>query len=71
MGASTGHGNHISNERDGELTTVTNNVTLGGVRVDFATRTSRRIQNFFRRVRVVNGSASRSMSSNIFNTLNN
>ena len=71
MGASTGHGNHISNQRDGELTTVVNNQTFGGIRVDFATRTSRRIQNFFRRVRIVNNSSRSSMSANIFNTLNN
>ena len=71
MGASTGHGNHISNRADGELTTVNNNGTVGGVSVDFVTRTSRRIQNFFRRVRVVVNSASSSMSANIFNTLNN
>ena len=71
MGARTGHGNHISNNRDGELTTVTNNQTFAGLDIDFATTTRRRIQNFFRRVRIVNGSASRSMSANIFNTLNN
>jgi len=71
MGASTDHGNHISNRRDGELTTVINNRTIGGLRVDFATRTSRRIQNFFRRVRVVINSSRSSMSANIFNTLNN
>lgn len=71
MGASTGHGSHISNIRDGELTTVTNDQAFGGLNVDFSTTTSRRFQNFFRRVRIVNGSASRSMSANIFNTLNN
>jgi len=71
MGANTDHGNHISNRRDGELTTVINNRTIGGLRVDFATRTSRRIQNFFRRVRVVINSSRSSMSANIFNTLNN
>lgn len=71
MGASTGHGSHISNNSDGELTTVANNQTFGGVNVDFATRTSRRIQNFFRRVRIVNNSSSSSMSANIFNTLDN
>ena len=71
MGASTGHGNHISNQRDGELTTVVNDTTIGGLSVDFETTTRRRFQNFFRRVRIVDGSSSRSMSSNIFNTLNN
>lgn len=71
MGESTSHSNHISNQRDGELTTVVNNTTVGGVNIDFATTTRRRIQNFFRRVRIVDGSASRSMSSTIFRTLDN
>lgn len=71
MGESTGHGSHISNQSDGDLTTVVNDRTIGGISIDFATSTGRKFWSWFRDVRLVNNGSNNSMSANIFNTLNN
>jgi len=72
MGESVDHEEARNNKRPGGvLTTVVNNVTRGGINVDFATSTNRRWWAGFRRVRTVDNGGRRSFSANIFNTLNN
>ena len=70
MGEKVGHGNHISNRADGNITTVVNDRTIGGLRLDFATNTRARWWSFFRKVRLLNNGNRKSMSAHIFDTLN-
>ncbi len=54
----------------GHLTTVVNNRTIGGLRIDFQTNTGRRGWSWFTKVREINGSNRKSVSANIYDTLN-
>ncbi len=70
MGESTAHSEAISNARSGDFTTVTNNTTKG-VKVDFSTKTERKWWSWFYKVRLVRNGSSKSMSANVYDTLNN
>ena len=59
-----------NNIAGGALTTVVNNRTIGGLRLDFDTRTSRKAWAGFRQVREVRNSRDKSISATIFETLN-
>jgi len=59
-----------NNRPGGALTTVVNNRRLGGLNIDFATNTGRRGWSWFRDVREINGSSSKSVSATVFDTLN-
>jgi len=54
----------------GHLTTVVNNRTIGGLNLDFQTNTNRRGWSWFIRVREITGSNRKSVSANIYDTLN-
>jgi hypothetical protein len=71
MGEGTNHSEAINNSRSGNFTTVTNNQSFGGVVVDFATQTSRKWWAFWRKVRTVRDGDRKSMSANVYDTLNN
>ena len=72
MGDRADHDELRNNNRfGGNLTTVVNNRSFGGIRVDFATNTKRRSWSWFTKVREVNGSSRKSVSANIYDTLNN
>ncbi len=72
MGDGADHEELRNNSRPGgSLTTVVNDRTFGGIRVDFETNTSRRFWSWFTRVREVNGSDSKSVSATVYDTLNN
>ena len=72
MGDSADHEELRNNSRSGgAVTTVVNNRTFGGIRVDFATNTGRRWWSWFTRVREVNGSDRKSVSATVYDTLNN
>ncbi len=71
MGDRADHSEMLTNDRfGGNLTTVVNNRTIGGLNVDFRTDTSRRFWSWFTRVREVSDSDRKSVSANIFDTLN-
>lgn len=71
MGEKTNHSQTINTSKSGEFATVTNNTTKGGLSIDFATKTETKWWSWGKNVRwVVNGS-SKSMSANVFDTLNN
>lgn len=69
MGQNTDHFEAISNDRSGHMTTVVNNTTRG-LRLDFATETRRQWWAGFRKVRRVRDGDRKSMSANVFDTLN-
>lgn len=69
MGESTAHSEAISNARSGDFTTVTNNTTKG-VTLDFRTKTERKWWSWFYKVRLVRNGSSKSMSANVYDTLN-
>ncbi|GAA6138520.1 hypothetical protein NBRC116583_22670 [Arenicella sp. 4NH20-0111] len=70
MGSSTDHFEIITNKRTGNYTTVTNGRTLGGIRLDFSTKTKRKWWALWRKVRQVKNGDRKSMSANIYDTLN-
>lgn len=71
MGNKADHNELRSNKRfGGALTTVYNNFSRGGLRIDFATNTKRRSWSWFKKVREVNGSDQKSASATIYDTLN-
>lgn len=70
MGESTAHTEAISNSRSGDFTTITNN-TNKGVRLDFSTTTGRKWWSWFYNVRLVRNGSRKSMSANVYDTLNN
>jgi hypothetical protein len=70
MGEKTNHSDAINNSRSGNFTTVSNNTTKG-VNVDFATKTSRKWWSWGKKVRWVTNGDRKSMSANVFDTLNN
>jgi len=59
-----------NNSFGGHLTTVINNRTIGGLNIDFQTNTGRRGWSWFRDVREITGSNQKSVSANIYDTLN-
>jgi hypothetical protein len=71
MGNSADHEELRNNKKSGgALTTVVNNRTIGGLNIDFATNTKRRSWSWFRKVREINGSSNKSVSANVYDTLN-
>lgn len=70
MGESTAHSEAISNARSGDFTTITNNTTKG-VRLDFSTSTGKKWWSWWYNVRLVKNGSSKSMSANVYDTLNN
>jgi hypothetical protein len=70
MGEKTNHSEAINNSRSGNFTTVSNNTTKG-VNIDFATKTSRKWWSWGKKVRWVTKGDRKSMSANVFDTLNN
>lgn len=71
MGEKTNHGQSISTSKSGEFATVSNNFTKNGVKVDFSTSTSKKWWSNGKKVRWVKGGSSKSMSKNVYDTLNN
>ncbi len=72
MGESVDHEEARNDRRPGgQLTTVVNNRTFGGIRVDFSTRTGRKWWSWFTDVREVRDGTRQGFSRTIFNTLNN
>ena len=71
MGEKTNHGQAINSSRSGEFATVTNNTTKGGLRVDFSTKTERKWWSWGKKVRWVKNGGKKSMSANVYDTLNN
>lgn len=72
MGENVDHSEALNNSRPGgTLTTVENNRTFGGIRVDFDTTTGRKWWSWFNQVREVRNGTRSSFSATIFNTLNN
>jgi hypothetical protein len=70
MGEGTSHSEAISNARSGDYTTVTNNTTKG-LTVDFSTTTGKKWWSWWYKVRLVRNGGNKSMSANIYDTLNN
>jgi hypothetical protein len=70
MGEYTNHFDVISNDTSGDFTTITNN-TNRGVNIDFATKTGRKWWSWGKKVRLVKNGNRKSMSANVFDTLNN
>ncbi|MFT6045341.1 MAG: hypothetical protein ACI9WC_001041 [Arenicella sp.] len=70
MGEGTAHSEAVNNSRSGEFTTVTNNTTKG-LNVDFSTSTGKKWWSWWYKVRLVRNGGSKSMSANIYDTLNN
>jgi len=70
MGDKANHFDVITNNRTGNYTTVFNDQTIGGLRVDFTTKTKRRWWALWRKVRQVRDGDRKSMSANVFDTLN-
>lgn len=71
MGQGSNHSQTVNNQRSGNFTTVSNNANFAGVVVDFSTRTSRKWWAFWRKVRHVKNGDRKSMSANVYDTLNN
>jgi len=72
MGERVDHEEARNNSRPGgQLTTVVNNRSFGGINVDFSTTTGRKWWSWFRDVREVRNGTRQSFSATIFNTLNN
>lgn len=69
MGSKTDHFEMITNKRTGNYTTVTNGRNIGGVNLDFSTRTKRKWWAGFRKVRQVRDGDRKSMSANVYDTL--
>lgn len=70
MGDKPDHFEVITNKRTGNYTTVINNQTFGGLRVDFSTTTKRKWWALWRKVRQVKDGDRKSMSANVYDTLN-
>lgn len=70
MGNGANHSEVIGNKRTGNYTTVTNNATLGGLRLDFSTQTKRKWWALWRKVRQIRNGDRKSMSANVYDTLN-
>ena len=71
MGDDTDHSEAINNSRSGDFATITNDRTFGGIRVDFNDHTERKWWSWWTKVRLVRNGSSKSMSANIYDTLNN
>nr|WP_136250558.1 hypothetical protein [Ningiella ruwaisensis] len=72
MGERVNHSQHINNDRVGGIyAPIINNVSANGIVIDFDETTSRRWWSWGARVRSVDDSDDKSMSQNVFDTLNN
>lgn len=72
MGEKVNHSQHINNDRVGGIyAPITNNVSANGIVVDFDESTGRKWWSWGARVRSVDDSQRKSMSENVFDTLNN
>ena len=71
MGDDTDHSEAINNSRSGDFATIVNDRTFGGIRVDFNDYTERKWWSWWTKVRLVRNGSSKSMSANIYDTLNN
>jgi hypothetical protein len=71
MGEKTNHGQAISSSPSGNMATVTNNTSKGGIGVDFADYTESKWWSWGKKVRWVRSGDSYSMSDNVYRTLNN
>jgi len=69
MGSGTNHSETNNNSRSGYMATVVNRVTRG-LNLDFNDYTTRKWWAGFRKVRIVRNSDNKSMSANIYDTLN-
>lgn len=70
MGSGTDHFEIITNKRTGNYTTVINGRTIGGIRLDFSTKTKRKWWALWRKVRQIKDGDRKSMSANVYDTLN-
>ena len=70
MGDKADHSEVIGNSRSGDYATIVNDRTLG-LRVDFNDYTERKWWSWWRKVRLVRNGSKKSMSANVFDTLNN
>ncbi|RMF14455.1 MAG: hypothetical protein D6758_11490 [Gammaproteobacteria bacterium] len=71
MGEKTNHGAAINTTSGNEYATVSNNFSRNGITVDFATKTERKWWSWGKKVRWVKNGSSKSMSANVYDTLNN
>ncbi|MCH2189520.1 MAG: hypothetical protein MK188_01165 [Gammaproteobacteria bacterium] len=70
MGDKADHSEVIGNKRSGDYATIVNDRTLG-LRVDFNDYTERKWWSWWRKVRLVRNGSNKSMSANVYDTLNN
>ncbi len=71
MGEKTNHSQTINTSKSGNFTTVVNNFSRGGLTFDFNTFTEKKWWSWGKKVRWVRDGSKRSMSDNVFLTLNN
>ncbi len=71
MGDDADHSEVISNRRSGDYATIINDRTFNGVRVDFNDETKRRWWSLWRKVRLIKNGSRKSLSANVYDTLNN
>lgn len=71
MGENTNHGQAISSDTSGNMATVTNNTTKGGLNIDFNDYTEAKWWSWWKKVRWVRNGDQYSMSDNVYRTLNN
>ncbi|MFC4701149.1 hypothetical protein ACFO4O_13325 [Glaciecola siphonariae] len=72
IGERVNHSQHINNDRVGGVyAPIINNVSANGLVIDFAESTGRRWWSWGARVRSVDNSNRKSMSANVYDTLNN
>ncbi len=69
MGSKADHFEVITNKKTGNYTTVVNGRNIGGINLDFATRTKRKWWAGFKKVRQVKDGDRKSMSANVYDTL--
>ncbi len=71
MGDDTDHSEAINSSRSGDFATVVNDRTFNGIRADFNDYTERKWWSWWTKVRLVRNGSNKSMSANVYDTLNN
>lgn len=71
MGDDTDHSEAISSSRSGDFAPVVNDRTFNGIRADFNDYTERKWWSWWTKVRLVRNGSNKSLSANVYDTLNN
>lgn len=71
MGDDADHSEVIGSGRSGDYATIVNDRTFNGIRVDFNDYTERKWWSWWTKVRLIRNGSSKSMSANVYDTLNN